>query len=197
MAVGEEERKGPASRRLAGRSTGGTRDPSQAPWYLLTKPPKAPSAVATQPRHLLWFRRGPQTVPARQPWDLLQHPGCRLWRGQPRWAWGQCRAMVPVHPSLTSALSWPGGAPRFRDGPGIPAQGESVNGGFQDTRELWAQKGGPWRARTLKRALPGGPWRRACLTWAPLGGRGGGRAWVGRGPGRTVPLSLQAGTCAP
>ena len=78
-------------------------DPSQAPWSPLTEPPKAPSAVATQPRHLLWARRGPQTVPARRLWDLLQHLGCRLWRGQPRRAWGQRWAMVLVHPSLTPA----------------------------------------------------------------------------------------------
>lgn len=53
------------------------------------------------------------------------------------------------------------------------------------------------RAGTLKRAFPGGPWRMACLTRVLPGRRGGGRAWVGKGPGGTVPLSLQAGTCAP
>ena len=58
-------------------------DPSQAPWSPLTEPPKAPSAVATQPRHLLWTRYGLQTVPARRPWDLLQHPGRGLWKSQP------------------------------------------------------------------------------------------------------------------
>lgn len=177
VAVGEEEREGTGLQAPGWQEHGG---PGTHPRHPGTCSPSLP-------RHPRQWPLSPGTCCGSGVDPKQSQPGSRgtscstrgaAMEGLARWAWGQCRAMVPVHPSLTSSELALRGPKIQRDGPGIPAQGESVNGGFQDTGSSGPRKGGPWRGEDTERALPGGPWRRACLTWAPLG-EGGGRAWVG------------------